>query len=371
MRGVEARLLPHRNFRYHLLPAEPIYRRQWWKNVRWPFVGGQPAARAERAVRRGASGRGARHRRLRLGARWCGGPARLGIPTAIQEQNAYPGLVEPAGWPGGCGRSTSACPRRRRTSTRARTARCSTPATRSRRPTPGAGRARAAALRARAGPPHRCSITGGSQGALAINQAVADWIGGGGAARRGDPLGHRLAAPTSSSSTSIEPPDVQVIAFLDPMADGYAVADLVVSRAGMMTIAELCAWGLPEHPDSAADGGGRPPDRQRARAWRWRARRALLLQSGAHRRAPGRGDRAPVRVPGRRGAKWPSRPGSGAGPTPRRDIVRTSWTPLPGSVQFPNCSRRHNCLKFSQLRWTFSHPTTRVRCTSWASAAPG
>jgi len=53
------------------------------------------------------------------------------------------------------------------------------------------------------------------------------------------------------------PPAVQVIDFLDPMADGYAVADLVVSRAGMITVAELCAWGLPSIlvplPTAAAD----------------------------------------------------------------------------------------------------------------------
>jgi UDP-N-acetylglucosamine--N-acetylmuramyl-(pentapeptide) pyrophosphoryl-undecaprenol N-acetylglucosamine transferase len=53
------------------------------------------------------------------------------------------------------------------------------------------------------------------------------------------------------------PPSVQVIPFLDPMADGYAVADLVVSRAGMITVAELCAWGLPSVliplPTAAAD----------------------------------------------------------------------------------------------------------------------
>jgi UDP-N-acetylglucosamine--N-acetylmuramyl-(pentapeptide) pyrophosphoryl-undecaprenol N-acetylglucosamine transferase len=50
---------------------------------------------------------------------------------------------------------------------------------------------------------------------------------------------------------------VQVLDFLDPMADGYAVADLVVSRAGMITVAELCAWGLPNVlvplPTAAAD----------------------------------------------------------------------------------------------------------------------
>jgi UDP-N-acetylglucosamine--N-acetylmuramyl-(pentapeptide) pyrophosphoryl-undecaprenol N-acetylglucosamine transferase len=41
------------------------------------------------------------------------------------------------------------------------------------------------------------------------------------------------------------------------MADGYAVAGLVVSRAGMITVAELCAWGLPSIliplPTAAAD----------------------------------------------------------------------------------------------------------------------
>jgi UDP-N-acetylglucosamine--N-acetylmuramyl-(pentapeptide) pyrophosphoryl-undecaprenol N-acetylglucosamine transferase len=54
-----------------------------------------------------------------------------------------------------------------------------------------------------------------------------------------------------------QPPTVQVIDFLDPMADGYAVADVVVSRAGMITVAELCAWGLPSVliplPTAAAD----------------------------------------------------------------------------------------------------------------------
>ena len=41
------------------------------------------------------------------------------------------------------------------------------------------------------------------------------------------------------------------------MADGYAAADLVVGRAGMLTVAEVCAWGLPSIliplPSAAAD----------------------------------------------------------------------------------------------------------------------
>ena len=40
-RGVEAKVLPTRDFRFHLLPTEPIYRRQWWKNYRWPFLAGR------------------------------------------------------------------------------------------------------------------------------------------------------------------------------------------------------------------------------------------------------------------------------------------------------------------------------------------
>jgi UDP-N-acetylglucosamine--N-acetylmuramyl-(pentapeptide) pyrophosphoryl-undecaprenol N-acetylglucosamine transferase len=99
-------------------------------------------------------------------------------------------------------------------------------------------------------------VTGGSQGALAINRAVAGWLDAGG------PRGADLIWVTGRGTHGEfagrhRPPAVQVIDFLDPMADGYAVADLVVSRAGMITVAELCAWGLPSVliplPTAAAD----------------------------------------------------------------------------------------------------------------------
>jgi UDP-N-acetylglucosamine--N-acetylmuramyl-(pentapeptide) pyrophosphoryl-undecaprenol N-acetylglucosamine transferase len=99
-------------------------------------------------------------------------------------------------------------------------------------------------------------VTGGSQGALAINRSVAGWLDAG---APGD-----LAVIWVTGRGTYEefaryhaPPSVQVIDFLDPMADAYAVADLVVSRAGMITVAELCAWGLPSIlvplPTAAAD----------------------------------------------------------------------------------------------------------------------
>src|SRR2546429_4440820 len=90
--GIEAEVLPRYPFRHHLLPMEPIYRRTWWKNLRWPLIVG----RAWRAVGRvleterpvivvGTGG-------------YAAGPVvwraqRRGIPTVLQEQNAFPGLT--------------------------------------------------------------------------------------------------------------------------------------------------------------------------------------------------------------------------------------------------------------------------------------
>jgi UDP-N-acetylglucosamine--N-acetylmuramyl-(pentapeptide) pyrophosphoryl-undecaprenol N-acetylglucosamine transferase len=99
-------------------------------------------------------------------------------------------------------------------------------------------------------------VTGGSQGALAINRAVAGWLDAGGP-------GNAAVIWVTGRGTYEEfsgyhrPPRVNLVDFLDPMADGYAVADLVVSRAGMLTVAELCAWALPSIliplPTAAAD----------------------------------------------------------------------------------------------------------------------
>jgi UDP-N-acetylglucosamine--N-acetylmuramyl-(pentapeptide) pyrophosphoryl-undecaprenol N-acetylglucosamine transferase len=252
-RGVEARILPSRDFRFHLLPTEPIYRRTWWKNFRWPFVAGRLLREVARlfeterpAVVIGTGG-------------YASGPvvwwaARHGIPTAIQEQNAYPGLatrwlsrrvrhvylgLPEAGRLLRFGKATQVFD----------TGNPITPPSPDRRPAAaakfGLGARRPVIL-----------VTGGSQGALAINRAVAGWLDAKGA------LEAVVIWVTGRGSYQDfaryhRAPDVQVLDFLDPMADGYAVADLVVSRAGMITVAELCAWGLPSIliplPTAAAD----------------------------------------------------------------------------------------------------------------------
>jgi UDP-N-acetylglucosamine--N-acetylmuramyl-(pentapeptide) pyrophosphoryl-undecaprenol N-acetylglucosamine transferase len=252
-RGVEARLLPSRDFRFHLLPTEPIYRREWWKNFRWPFVAGRLLREVSRvfeterpAVVLGTGG-------------YASGPvvwwaARTGIPTAIQEQNAYPGLA--SRWLSRRVRHVYlGLPEARRLlriGANTQVFDTGNPIT----PPLPSRRSAAAAKFGLDGSRPVVLITGGSQGARAINRAVAGWLdaGGPGAAALIWVTGRGTYDEFASYH---RPPDVQVLDFLDPMGDGYAIADLVVSRAGMITVAELCAWGLPNVlvplPTAAAD----------------------------------------------------------------------------------------------------------------------
>ncbi len=252
-RGVEARILPSRDFRFYLLPTEPIYRRAWWRNFRWPFVAGRLLRRVARVFENelpsAVIGTGG----------YASGPvvwwaARHSIPTAIQEQNAYPGLA--SRW---LSRRVShvylglpEAGRLLRFGKGTRVYDTGNPIT------PPAPERRSAAMAkfGLGGGRPVVLITGGSQGALAINRAVAGWIESGG------PVSADLIWVTGRGTHEEfaryhRPPGVQVLDFLDPMADGYAVADLVVSRAGMITVAELCAWGLPNIliplPTAAAD----------------------------------------------------------------------------------------------------------------------
>ncbi|HEX6433347.1 MAG TPA: UDP-N-acetylglucosamine--N-acetylmuramyl-(pentapeptide) pyrophosphoryl-undecaprenol N-acetylglucosamine transferase, partial [Gemmatimonadales bacterium] len=179
--------------------------------------------------------------------------ARHGIPTAIQEQNAFPGLASrwlsrrvrhvylglpEAGRLLRFGRNTEVFD----------TGNPIVP--------PSSGRKEAAQARfGLNGSRPVVLVTGGSQGALALNQTVAAWLDDGGP---GDAnLIWVTGRGTYSQFQKYQSHQVQVLDFLDPMADAYSVADLVVSRAGMITVAELCAWGLPNVliplPTAAAD----------------------------------------------------------------------------------------------------------------------
>jgi UDP-N-acetylglucosamine--N-acetylmuramyl-(pentapeptide) pyrophosphoryl-undecaprenol N-acetylglucosamine transferase len=95
--------------------------------------------------------------------------------------------------------------------------------------------------------PLRLLVLGGSQGALALNRTVP-------AALALLPPGLRpvvrhqcgertlSAARDAYAGTGI---DVELVAFIENMADAYGWADLAVCRSGALTVAELSAVGLP------------------------------------------------------------------------------------------------------------------------------
>ena len=98
-------------------------------------------------------------------------------------------------------------------------------------------------------------VFGGSQGSEAINTAVGEWLSG-----PHPPTLRVIWAVGTRNYDALknrETEQVRVLPYLDPIGDAYAAADLAITRAGAMTCAELCAWGLPAIliplPSAAAD----------------------------------------------------------------------------------------------------------------------
>jgi UDP-N-acetylglucosamine--N-acetylmuramyl-(pentapeptide) pyrophosphoryl-undecaprenol N-acetylglucosamine transferase len=98
-------------------------------------------------------------------------------------------------------------------------------------------------------------VSGGSQGALAINNAVSEMV------TSGLPPGVHVIWGTGKSThdrfAKHESDRVRVRPYLSPIGDSYAATDLAVTRAGTMTLAELMAWHIPAIliplPTAAAD----------------------------------------------------------------------------------------------------------------------
>jgi len=252
-RGVEADLLPRRPFRYHLLPAEPLYRRQWWRNLKWPLLLPRLWSACGRVL-------DAERPRLVVGTGgYAAGPmlaaaARRGIPVALLEQNAQPGVA--TRWSARWARQVhlgfpeAAARLRVRAGTEVFT--LGNPIV----PPDPAGRDAARAGLGLTGDGPVVLVMGGSQGSRAINEAVAGVLDGNLAPHM------RLLWSTGQATHPRfagygRPPDIQIAPFWDPIAPAYAAADLVVSRAGAMTLAEVTAWGLPSVliplPTAAAD----------------------------------------------------------------------------------------------------------------------
>lgn len=240
-RGIEARVLPERGVPHRLFPFEPIHRERWWRNWKWPFLMG-------RIIREVDAMLDAERPAMVIGTGgYVSGPvvwraARRRIPTAILELDVRPGLA-----------TRFLAPRVREIwvatpetvvglSAGARGAASVTGAPIV--PPDPSRRAGAIAAFGLAAERPVLVVTGGSQGSLAINTLVAEWLAAGGGA--GAQLIWATGRATHERFAHLhDPPHVTVTPFLDPMADAWAIADLCVARSGMMTLAELAAWGIP------------------------------------------------------------------------------------------------------------------------------
>ena len=98
-------------------------------------------------------------------------------------------------------------------------------------------------------------VYGGSQGSLAINNAVRDWIQAG--LPRDVYIIWGTGKKTYEQFADLQSDRVKVQPYLSPIAEAYAATDLAIARAGTMTLAELFAWQIPAIliplPTAAAD----------------------------------------------------------------------------------------------------------------------
>ena len=263
-RGIESRVLPNRGREFRLLPFEPIYRSRPWRN--WRLL--PSAIKSVREVREIFQSFEP-HVVIGTGGYAAGPVVALAvashIPTAIQEQNSRPGLTtrwlapyvdqlhlgyEEAVkmlWPGP------------KTLVRVHGNPIRWPEE----------RPNSAIVRAELGlgPGRIVLVVGGSQGAVSLNSALLAALS---RVRQGElaplPADAQLLWSTGQAhydDVSLELERlgghlaVRTLPYVVEMEKALSVSTLAVSRAGAITLAELCAWGVPAIlvplPHAAAD----------------------------------------------------------------------------------------------------------------------
>jgi UDP-N-acetylglucosamine--N-acetylmuramyl-(pentapeptide) pyrophosphoryl-undecaprenol N-acetylglucosamine transferase len=255
LRGIERDVLPKTEFEHLLLDLHPIYRQKPWRS--WRTVRGLGGA--WRAL---ARENGAHPPATVIGTGGYASGAALAfalahrIPIQLQEQNSVPGITTRffarharavyLGYPEAGARLHPG--------THTKLFDSGNPI----EPPPAPRPSRAAARATWGFPPSDGSVVlafGGSQGARPLNDAIASLLD------VGLPPDVRLIWGTGQGSydryARYESETVRVRPYLSPIQDAYAAADLALTRAGALTLAELCAWGIPSVlvplPTAAAD----------------------------------------------------------------------------------------------------------------------
>jgi UDP-N-acetylglucosamine--N-acetylmuramyl-(pentapeptide) pyrophosphoryl-undecaprenol N-acetylglucosamine transferase len=247
-RGLEARLVPAAGFPLETVEAVPFARKLSLAMLRAPFAA-LAASRRCRGIVRGADAV------LGMGG-YVSVPVALAarrerVPLVLHEQNAIPGLANrlAARWSRVVGlsfeSSGSRFPRRVHTVVTGNPVRSSVLRVR-----PERQKLRARGFRVLDLEPERRTVLvfGGSQGAVKLNGAAVEacrLLSGRGDLQLLLLTGQGHHASVGEMNLGGGELLVRSISFLDRMELAYAVADLVVGRAGATTVAEVTACGLP------------------------------------------------------------------------------------------------------------------------------
>jgi UDP-N-acetylglucosamine--N-acetylmuramyl-(pentapeptide) pyrophosphoryl-undecaprenol N-acetylglucosamine transferase len=228
-RGLEAVMAPKEGFPIEFISASGFVGRGWGAKARSlaDLVAGIAQSRRILARERAAAVLGVggyASLPVLAAARLCG------VPSMIQEQNSIPGVanrlasriakVTAAGFDSACRRLPGRCVW-----------------------TGNPVREELFRVPALENPGRRVLLFGGSQGARVLNQALVD-AAPALAAEKIDVLAQTGERECDAVRRKVEGfPAIRVVPFLTEMGDALARADLVVARAGALTVAELCAAG--------------------------------------------------------------------------------------------------------------------------------
>jgi UDP-N-acetylglucosamine--N-acetylmuramyl-(pentapeptide) pyrophosphoryl-undecaprenol N-acetylglucosamine transferase len=263
LRGLEATVLPKRGVEHVLLPVHGFRRGALWENVpvfadlvRSLVVTGKVFSRLRPGI-------------VVVTGGYAGAPAGLmaavmGIPLALQEQNALPGVTTRIlsrwarqvhlAFPEAVGRLPRGAVRRARVSGNPVRA-------------PSPVDSRRARTRFGLSPEARVIlVVGGSQGAVALNRVVLEMVREVVEGRVGMPEDLQLLWATgplnfANVEAGLEalgrPGWVHALPYIQEMPRALQASTLAVSRAGAMATSEFLAWGVPAVlvplPTSAAD----------------------------------------------------------------------------------------------------------------------
>jgi len=262
-RGVEAHILPDRGFDHLLLPVQGFRRGRFLENLAVVW-----------ALLRSLLLTGELFSRLRPGlvvvtGGYASGPAGLmawvmGIPVALQEQNAHPGVTTRilSRWSRQIHLAFPEAVDHLPARVRPRARISGNPV----RPAVPVDHAEAKARFGLEANSRVVLAVGGSQGAEAINNALLEVVQGVESGELGRPEDvHLLWATGPSNFKRVQlrleelgsPGWVHALDYIQEMPDALSSASLAVSRAGAMTTSEFLAWGVPALlvplPSAAAD----------------------------------------------------------------------------------------------------------------------